>query len=152
VNKGSIFTIELPDIIVAQTAAPADTNGEPRWLLVEDDPSCRKAWQDIFAGYNLPSPIEIENPRELTGSQLDYSALSGAIVDYDFESSSSTGKDVVEYLRKKGMQNIYFCSAMAKEDDIVEEMKKAGIKGTIPKPPEGEKLREIFTSAISITG
>ncbi len=144
IGSGSTFTIDLPNAVFKQVAANAGTNGKKRWLVVEDDPSFRKIWQDIFTSFDLPSPIEIENPRELITSRLDYSSFSGAIVDYDFESSKDTGKDVVEYLIKKGMQNIYFCSAMAKEEDIVAEMRKAGIKGIIPKPPEGEKLRDIF--------
>lgn len=141
-KKGSLFTIKIPNCIVIKLTREEEvtarknrcTTRPVQWLVVDDTQTFREQWRDIIIKQNLPPPIEVSYPEELTKPKFDLSKIDGAIVDYNYEGSNMTGIDVIDFLNGKGLETIYLCTANYNDVKIKKEASRVKIVTILPKP------------------
>lgn len=142
IGEGSRFTITLPDCVRKKSPKKEEvkvgakenlTNGKKQWLVMDDTPEFRDQWREMIKKNNLPPPIEFESVEALYKSDIDYSDLAGAIVDYYYEGSNTTGIDALDYLKAKGVKNLYLCTGNYNESIVIRGANRAKAH-IIPKP------------------
>ena len=103
-------------------------------LVVDDDIDMVLLWNEIIAKkYNKPA-LTAYSPEELMRSRMDYSRISKAIVDYQFEGSKLSGLDVVRFLKEQGVKVIHMCTGMYQDEELKSQAKELGVISIIPKP------------------
>ncbi len=145
-GEGSKFTITLSGCVRRKSPKKEETktegnenltNGKKQWLVVDDTPEFRDQWREMIKKNDLPPPIEFESVEALYRSDTDYSELAGAIIDYYYEGSNTTGLDALEYLKAKGVQNLHLCTGNYNESIVIRGVTRFKAR-LIQKPiPEG---------------
>lgn len=105
-----------------------------RWMVIDDVKEVREQWRDIIVGKNLPPPVEVACAEDFMGKGIDYTNIKGAIVDLQFEGSSSDGFDIIEFLKRKGVANIHLCTGYYNDEAVKKEAAHLGVASIIPKP------------------
>ncbi len=141
VRKGSKFTIRIPDCVIKFKAESRATKNDPeikckgkRFILIDDDIDIRLRWRKIVEDNGGTVIGEADSLEGMTGNGgMDYSSVDIAIVDFNFEGSSKTGIDVINYLRTKGIKEIHMCTGFFDNDDVRKAALAAGADSVIPK-------------------
>lgn len=102
-------------------------------LVVDDDDEIRVQWKMLLQKMDLKF-VDAANGECLLKMNITYERLHAAIVDYEFENSTLTGFDVVEYLRRKNVKNIYMCTGMYQNSAVQEFARQNNVVSVIPKP------------------
>lgn len=103
------------------------------YLVVDDDDEIQVQWRQILKELGA-DVIPVYRGETLLQSNIEFSKIKGAIVDYEFENSSLNGFDVIEYLQRKNIRNIHLCTGMAKNEEIKRLAKEFSVSSVIGKP------------------
>lgn len=128
---------ELSQKILEKPSPPLNetlkTESEQRVLVVDDDHEIQVQWKNLLSKNNM-NYIGVERGEDLLQMKMDYSKLSLAIVDYEFENSSLNGFDVIEFLKRKQVKSIHLCTGLYDNPEIRILAKKHGVDSIIAKP------------------
>jgi signal transduction histidine kinase/CheY-like chemotaxis protein len=156
-DKGTTVTVCLPDCVVGIDSSEEEiTEVMPRGkviplrrmrnvLIADDDADVRSQWKKIIADgggrviYAAESVEEVER-----NSFLDYSKIDTAIVDYQYEGYDKNGIDLIEYLKKRGVKQVYLCTGFHDDEEIRRRAKNAGADDIIAKPLDEKRLAACF--------
>jgi len=141
-GTGTVFSIMLP-IEQKQSGVQEETGTRVTCtrpqalptsiLVVDDDPSVRLHWRVLFKKYGIV-PHESSSLEDLRDRLIDFKNVGLAIVDFQFEGSTWTGLDVINFLKKQGLSRIYLCTGFHEDADIRAEAFKRGVRDVLPKP------------------
>lgn len=150
VEKGTTFTIRIPNCIVAtevreldmgeMTEKKTNTVDERiacmgKVLIADDDPDIRKRWRDIITERGGQIATVYDSADLLIGDEtVDYTHIDTAIVDYDFKGDSHTGIDLIAHLKRKDVKTVYLCTGYANNRDICDRARAAGAVKVLSKP------------------
>lgn len=132
-------TVAAPKITQTQSFIDPDKSVV---LVVDDDQDIQCQWKTILQSIQLPY-IGIKSGESLLNMSIDYSKVAAAIVDYEFEESSLTGFDVIEYLQRKKVKDIHLCTGLSKNIEIRNMAERHGIDSIISKPIP-EDIQQVF--------
>ena len=143
VGSGTTFFIQLPlapeEKIKEISPLVIQMETGKSLVVIDDDPSLRSQWA-LLAEENNISTILYVSYEELINHNGIYATT--AIVDYKFENSEKTGKEVVEYLRTIGFQHLYLCTAEYWKPSIQKMAKQLGVP-LCPKPLPRVEFKKI---------
>ncbi|MFH1653639.1 MAG: hybrid sensor histidine kinase/response regulator [Pseudomonadota bacterium] len=154
VGRGTEFSINIPSCITTPHATcyiphavpshqTSAVSGQPTKgeldsdndiLVVDDDVGIILIWCGLIEKKTGKPPITAKSPEEMMKAKIDYSRVSKAIVDYQYEGSKLTGLDVVQFLKEKGVQVIHMCTGMYHDEELQSQARKLGVASIIPKP------------------
>ncbi len=140
VGSGSTFTIRIPDCIVSDADARMDVD-EPnincagrKFVLIDDNSDIRLRWRRIVEQSGGKVLCEADSYESLVKNEgLNVDDADVAIVDYNYDGSCKTGIDVISYLKKRGLEDIYLCTGHAGDADICRAALAAGAVSVIMK-------------------
>ena len=141
VDEGTTFELKLPlpskDLI---TTATRDETALEKFeiisklsfpiLVVDDDPSMRELWKIVLEEQGIIATL-CESYEQVELTILD--SMSTAIVDYHYDNSVHNGADVIRYLKEKGLQHLYLCTAEYWKPEVKRLTEEFDIK-VCPKP------------------
>ena len=163
VDKGTIFTIMLPDCVVsevevlanisADTAAGAvvvkkrtGVPGPEKVLIVDDDEDIRMQWERLIderGGRIIYSASSVREAQSSLG--VDYTMIDTAIVDYEYAGEEQNGVDLVAFLKRNGVKTVYLCTGHYQDEEVCRRAKEAGAESVLSKPIDDNEVSAIFS-------
>lgn len=118
------------------------SNANKQVLVIDDDQEIQIIWKNLLLNHGM-AYLGVDRGESLLRMDIDYSKISTAIVDYEFEDSSLNGFDIVEYLRRKQVKSVHLCTGLYDNREIKELAKRHGVDSIIAKPLP-EDISNIF--------
>lgn len=158
-GKGTTFTIILPGVVVSPSKVLVGKNkverqnvsektnkksSDKKVLVMDDDEGLLVYWNLMLKDVLKNEPIQFSSPEKLLESNINVKDLDLAIVDYEFMGSEMNGIDVLTYLKEKGLNTLYLCTAYYQDDEIQKKASELGVKMIIPKPIPDDILSQIL--------
>ena len=163
VNKGTIFTIMLPDCVVSESEVLANISadtaagnvvvnkrtgvpGPEKVLIVDDDDGVRMQWKRLIderGGRIVYSASSVKEAQSSLG--VDYTMIDTAIVDYEYAGEEQNGVDLVAFLKRNGVKTVYLCTGYYRDEEICHRAKEAGAESVLSKPIDASEVSEIFS-------
>ncbi len=170
-GKGTVFTIMVPtkvsgtlppqrsqdDIDETSELAPSEPKrtpleddlptltGEESILIIDDDPDIRKELRAIIKKYTGNYPLEMESGEELLGSSIDFSKIRLAISDFKFEDSVIDGLDALQHLKNVNVPNLYLCTSLSEDPQLIKNAAKLGVKKILGKPLVESEIAKLIS-------
>jgi len=161
VDKGTIFTITLPDCVISEQKALNSVDdpkigalpvkkrtgvpGPEKVLIVDDDDDIRTQWKQLIDDRDARILYFASSVEEVQSSLgVDYTMIDTAIVDYEYKGEDQNGIDLVAFLKRNGVSSIYLCTGHYRNEEICRRAKEAGACSVLSKPIDTNKVSELF--------
>lgn len=118
------------------------TDSNKNVLVIDDDHEIQTQWK-ILLNQKGFTYLGVDRGEELLEMDINYNNISTAIVDYEFENSSLTGFDIIEFLMRKKVGSIHLCTGLYQNESICEQARNYGVHSIIGKPLPEDVLKLI---------
>jgi signal transduction histidine kinase len=163
VAKGTIFTITVPNCVLSEAEVLASIGAEveagasvvkkrtgilgpEKVLIVDDDEDIRNQWKRLIderGGRVVYLANSVRDAQSSLG--VDYTMIDTAIVDYEYAGEDQNGVDLVGFLRRNGVKNVYLCTGYYRDEEICRRAKEAGAASVLSKPIDAREVAAIFS-------